>query len=75
MQLKHSPRILSFSGGGLRGLSSLLILRKIMEEIGFKTKKATPLPCEYFDLIGGTGFGGLIAIMSGRLRMVHVPSI
>lgn len=26
-------------------------------------------PCEYFDLIGGTGTGGLIAIMLGRLRM------
>jgi hypothetical protein len=26
-------------------------------------------PCDYFDLIGGTGTGGLIAIMLGRLRM------
>jgi patatin-like phospholipase/acyl hydrolase len=30
-----------------------------------------PLPYEYFDLIGGTGTGGLIAIMLGRLRMVR----
>ena len=30
------------------------------------------LPCHYFDYIGGTGFGGLIAIMLGRLKMnVH----
>ncbi len=42
-----------------------------MEEIGAKTMKATPLPVEYFDLIGGAGFGGLIAIMLGRLRMVR----
>lgn len=28
-----------------------------------------PKPCDYFDLIGGTGTGGLIAIMLGRLRM------
>ena len=30
------------------------------------------LPCHYFDYIGGTGHGGLIAIMLGRLKMnVH----
>ncbi|KDQ50113.1 hypothetical protein JAAARDRAFT_142522, partial [Jaapia argillacea MUCL 33604] len=28
-----------------------------------------PLPGEYFDLIGGTGTGGLIALMLGPLRM------
>ena len=28
-----------------------------------------PKPCEYFDLIAGSGTGGLIAIMLGRLRM------
>jgi hypothetical protein len=28
-----------------------------------------PKPCDHFDLIAGTGTGGLIAIMLGRLRM------
>jgi hypothetical protein len=28
-----------------------------------------PKPCEHFDLICGTGTGGLIAIMLGRLRL------
>ena len=28
-----------------------------------------PRPCDYFDLIVGSGTGGLIAIMLGRLRM------
>jgi patatin-like phospholipase/acyl hydrolase len=42
-----------------------------MEEIQRQTgAQETPRPCEYFDLIGGTSTGGLIAIMLGRLRMV-----
>lgn len=28
-----------------------------------------PKPCDHFDLIAGTGTGGLIAMMLGRLRM------
>ena len=31
--------------------------------------RETPRPCEHFDLIAGTGTGGLIAIMLGRLRL------
>lgn len=69
--VRHRPRILSLDGGGVRGLSSLLILREIMEEVGRRVKAHEPaLPCQYFDLIGGTGTGGLIAIILGRLRMV-----
>jgi Patatin-like phospholipase len=71
--IAHCPRILALDGGGVRGLPSLLILRELMEEIGRRQSSAgsTPLPCDYFDLIGGTSTGGLIAIMLGRLRMVR----
>ena len=32
-------------------------------------KDQIPKPCDHFDLIVGTGTGGLIAIMLGRLRL------
>ena len=42
-----------------------------MEEVQRQAKLTeTPRPCDYFDLIGGTSTGGLIAIMLGRLKMV-----
>lgn len=70
-KVAHTPSILSLDGGGVRGLSSLLILKSIMEQIKRKTKAETvPRPCEYFDLICGTSTGGLIAIMLGKLGMV-----
>jgi patatin-like phospholipase/acyl hydrolase len=59
-------RILSLDGDGVRGLSSLMILRNLMAAVD----PESPLkPCDYFDMIGGTSTGGLIAIMLGRLRM------
>ena len=72
---KHSiPRVLSLDGGGVRGLSSLLILREIMESVGARVGAfETPKPCEYFDLIGGTGSGGVLAIMLGTLNMASSP--
>ena len=45
-----------------------------MDEIARRNGTAEARPCEYFDLIGGTGTGGLIAIMLGRLRMVYQES-
>lgn len=58
--------LLSLDGGGVRGLSSLLILQQLMERVN---PEAPPKPCDYFDMIGGTSTGGLIAIMLGRLEM------
>ncbi|KAJ5243803.1 hypothetical protein N7489_003899 [Penicillium chrysogenum] len=63
-------RILSLDGGGIRGISSLLILERIMEKIrDAEGLDHVPRPCDHFDLIGGTSTGGIIAIMLGRLRM------
>jgi patatin-like phospholipase/acyl hydrolase len=55
----------------VRGLSSLLILWEIMNDIEQEMEASEALrPCEHFDLIGGTSTGGLIAIMLGTLGMV-----
>ncbi|KAL2029337.1 hypothetical protein VTO58DRAFT_108529 [Aureobasidium pullulans] len=64
--------LLSLDGGGVRGLSSLYILKSIMDRLNYNRKQRNrpPVkPCEVFDLIGGTSTGGLIAIMLGRLEM------
>jgi len=69
-------RILCLDGGGIRGISALLILEKIMDRIKDRSGSPTTLrPCEYFDLIGGTSTGGIIAIMLGPLRMTVVECI
>ena len=70
-------RILSLDGGGVRGISSLYILKELMAQIAREHRaenpgapELSPRPCDYFDLICGTSTGGLIALMLGRLRMV-----
>ncbi|PVH75974.1 phospholipase, patatin family protein [Cadophora sp. DSE1049] len=64
--------VLSLDGGGVRGLSTLLILKALMGKVNaerVKEGQAVVKPCELFDLIGGTSTGGIIAIMLGRLEM------
>ncbi|KAJ5207451.1 FabD/lysophospholipase-like protein [Penicillium cf. griseofulvum] len=63
--------LLSLDGGGVRGLSTLYILKGLMDRLNQTRPEGSPAkkPCEVFDLIGGTSTGGLIAIMLGRLEM------
>jgi patatin-like phospholipase/acyl hydrolase len=75
--MEQPVRILSLDGGGVRGISSLYILKELMAQVARQYRvehpqdsKLSPRPCEYFDLICGTSTGGLIALMLGRLRMV-----
>ncbi|KAL2888384.1 Vegetative incompatibility protein HET-E-1 [Ceratocystis lukuohia] len=69
-------RLLSLDGGGVCALSSLLILENIMENIQkSEDLSEVPRPCDRFDFIGGTGTGGIIAIMLGRLKMSIARSI
>jgi len=46
-------------GGGIRGLSALLILREILYRIKqIHSLPEIPRPCDVFDLAGGTNTGG-----------------
>jgi patatin-like phospholipase/acyl hydrolase len=72
--------VLSFDGGGIRGISSMVILKKLMDRVRdfenaanmAKGKPEDPTerkPVDYFDLGAGTSTGGLIALMLFRLEM------
>jgi patatin-like phospholipase/acyl hydrolase len=53
--------LLSLHSGGVRGLSTLYILKNIMNRLNYERKKeGLPLakPYDVFDLIGGTSTGG-----------------
>lgn len=48
-------------GGGVRGLSTLLIMKSLMQKINAErltNHQPAVKPCELFDLIGGTSTGG-----------------
>ncbi|MCB9252897.1 MAG: patatin-like phospholipase family protein [Flavobacteriales bacterium] len=59
---KSGPkRILSLDGGGIRGALTLGYLKKIETILREKEKDPNLLLCDYFDLIGGTSTGSIIA--------------
>ena len=51
--------LLSLDGGGIRGLSILFILQKLMRTVATERGwDQAPKPCEFFNMIGGTSTGG-----------------
>lgn len=56
-------RLLSLDGGGVRGLSSLLMLQQLMRKMN---RDNPPKPCEVFDMIGGTSTGGYVIIIHSK---------
>jgi len=65
---------ISKDGGGIRGLSELLIIKQLMHKLmvdgNMKRKQdgqppltCLPKPCDFFDLIGGTSTGGCAAFL------------
>ncbi|KAH8814663.1 hypothetical protein DL96DRAFT_419947 [Flagelloscypha sp. PMI_526] len=69
-------KLLSFDGGGLRALSQAKILKETMDRIAYDESAAesevprpAPRVADYFDMVCGSGFGGVLAIMVGILGM------
>lgn len=61
-------------GGGVRGLSSLLILQALMVQINQSLNNLGVAhgerhPHHVFQLVAGTSTGGLIALMLGKMGM------
>jgi patatin-like phospholipase/acyl hydrolase len=57
-------------GGGVRGLSTLLIIKALMGKVNAERRndgQPAVKPCELFDLIGGTSTGGYVILTFGRL--------
>ena len=55
--------LLSLDGGGVRGISELVILDRIMQVVREKdpgTYLTVPKPCEFFDMMAGTSTGGQV---------------
>lgn len=64
-------------GGGVRGLSELLILEQLMTRLQRKQNLTTPpLPCEIFDMICGTSTGGKVSLFLGvHFHEINCPIV
>lgn len=54
-------RLLAIDGGGIRGVLSLEVLRRIEELLGRQSGRSDFRLVDYFDYIAGTSTGGIIA--------------
>lgn len=64
-------KILTIDGGGLQGISTLLILDELLNAIARNSRvpDSKPRPCDVFDVIAGIGPGGWLALLLGRFQM------
>jgi hypothetical protein len=54
-------RILALDGGGIRGILTLQILHRIEDLVRKRTRNRDAVLSDYFDLVGGTSTGAIIA--------------
>jgi hypothetical protein len=58
-------RILALDGGGIRGILTLQILRRIEDLVRRRTGEPKAVLSDYFDLVGGCLFSELVAGSAG----------
>ena len=58
---KGKKRILALDGGGIRGLFTVQLLKRLETIIREKTHNPHARLCDYFHLVGGTSTGAIIA--------------
>jgi len=63
LQAPGPKRLLALDGGGIRGLISLGYLARIEKILQERHNKANLLLSDYFDLIGGTSTGAIVATL------------
>ncbi|KIM19900.1 hypothetical protein M408DRAFT_30828 [Serendipita vermifera MAFF 305830] len=61
--------LLGLDSGGPRGVSQLTILARLMHRLNYDSRDDQIIrPCDVFDMIGGSGSGGVIAILLATLK-------
>ena len=68
--MKTPKRILALDGGGIRGIVSLQYLRRIENLLRTRHQREDLVLADYFDLIGGTSTGAIIAAALAQGREV-----
>jgi hypothetical protein len=64
--------ILCIDGVGFHSLSGMFALEHTLKDVAHDPgaeEEPSPRPCEYFDLIGGSSGGALLALMLGPMEM------
>ncbi|OAP58834.1 hypothetical protein AYL99_06131 [Fonsecaea erecta] len=70
MDQQQPLKILTLDGGGLQALATLSSLNAVCRAIAKQNgADRPPAPHEWFDIIGGVGTGGWIALLLGRYRL------
>ena len=78
LKSKGPKRILALDGGGIRGALSLGFLARIEELLRARYSRPDLRLCDYFDLIGGTSTGSIIAaglavgMTTGELKALYL---